>query len=199
MAVNLTNYCSGIQKSLDWCQGTPEMPGIRRRIYYIAKGDILAWPALPRDSKGRATSAILQGSFTLRADAHFKYIEIIADKSQLTSEPQGEYPSQTQLNKLVAVHPGVGPEATAACAYINNTDCVFVVVDMKGHYRVVGSENWLTKSTVNQDLGQGPSGTTSTTVNVEASDEVAAPFYTGTLDTEDGEIDCAGDVAASDS
>jgi hypothetical protein len=44
---------------------------------------------------------------------------------------------------------------------------------------------------VAQDLGQGATGTTSTTINAEATDEVPAPFYVGTLATEDGDIDCS--------
>lgn len=187
--------CSALQKSLGWCQGTPELPGVKRRIYYLAKSEIVGFPKLPRDEHGRATSAIYEGDFTLKADAKWKYIDILPDKSQLTSEAQGELPSQTQLNKLVAVHPGVGPEASAAAAYINNTDSVFVVEDMKGNYRVVGCDKWNTKSTVAQDLGQGATGTTSTTINVEASDEVPAPFYVGSLETEDGDIDCSGKAA----
>jgi hypothetical protein len=191
MATNNNNACVGLQKSLAWCQGTPELPGVRRRIYYISKGQIVKWPTLPRDAKGRATSAILQGNFELRADAKWQYIDILPDKSQLTSEAQGELPSQTQLNKLTAVHPAVGAEASAAAAYINNNDNVFVVQDMSDNYRVVGSEKWLTKSTVAQDLGQGATGTTSTTINAEATDEVPVPFYVGTLATEDGDIDCS--------
>jgi hypothetical protein len=85
----------------------------------------------------------------------------------------------------------VGEEASAAAAYINNNDNVFVIQDMKDNYRVVGSEKWLTKSTVAQDLGQGATGTTSTTINAEATDEVPAPFYVGTLATEDGDVDCS--------
>jgi hypothetical protein len=191
MATTTTTTCSSLQKSLAWCQGTPELPGVRRRIYYISKGQIVKWPTLPRDTKGRPTSAVLSGDFELKADAKWQYIDILPDKSQLTSEAQGELPSQTQLNKLVAVHPGVGEEASAAAAYINNNDNVFVVQDMKDKYRVVGSEKWLTKSTVAQDLGQGATGTTSTTINAEATDEVPAPFYVGTLATEDGDIDCS--------
>lgn len=187
--------CSALQKSLGWCQGTPELPGVKRRIYYLAKSEIVGFPTLPRDEHGRATSAIYDGDFTLKADAKWKFIDILPDKSQLTSEAQGELPSQTQLNKLVAVHPGVGPEASAAAAYINNTDSVFVVEDMKGNFRVVGCDKWNTKATVAQDLGQGATGTTSTTINVEASDEVPAPFYVGTLETEDGDIDCSGKAA----
>ena len=187
----MAKTCTSIQKSLGWCQGTPELPGVKRRIYFIAKSFIVGFPQLPRDELGRSTSAVLVGDFVLMADATWKYIDILPDKSQLTSEAQGELPSQTQLNKLVAVHPGVGQEASAAAAYINNTDNVFIVEDMKGNYRVLGNDKWTTKATVAQDLGQGATGTTSTTINVEATDEVPAPFYVGKLDTEDGEIDCA--------
>ena len=119
----------------------------------------------------------------LKADAKWKYIDILPEKSQLTSEAQGELPSQTQLNKLTAVHPGVGEEASAASAYLNNNDNVFLVENMKGKFRVVGSEAWTTKTTVAQDLGQGATGTTSTTISVEATDECPAPFYTCLLYT----------------
>jgi hypothetical protein len=141
----MATKCTSIQKSLGWCQGTPELPGVKRRIYFLAKSFILGYPQLPRDELGRATSAILAGDYTLAADAKWKYIDILPDKSQLTSEAQGELPSQTQLNKLVAVHPGVGQDASAAAAYINNTDNVFIVEDMKGNYRVLGNDKWTTK------------------------------------------------------
>ena len=174
--------------------GTPELPGIRRRIYYIAKNKIASWPAYNRDENQRTKTAALTGNFTLVADAKWKYIDILADKSQLTSEAQGEMPSQTQLNKLTAVHPGVGPEATAAACYLNNSDNVFIVEDMKGFHRVVGSDKWITKTTVSQDNGQGPTGTTSTTITVEATDEVPAPFYLGIIATDDGNIDCMANL-----
>ena len=183
--------CSPLQKSLNWCMGTPELPGIRRRIYYISKSEVALWPRYNRDANRRSKTSVLVGNFTLVADAKWKYIDILADKSQLTSDPQGEIPSQTQLNKLTAIHPGVGPEATAAACYLNNSDNVFIVEDMKGLFRVIGSEKWITKTTVTQDNGQGPTGATSTTINVEATDEVPAPFYVGTIVTEDGTIDCS--------
>lgn len=141
----MATQCTSIQKSLGWCQGTPELPGVKRRIYFLAKSGIVKFPTLTRDELGRPTSAILDGSFTLATDTKWKYIDILPDKSQLTSEAQGELPSQTQLNKLTAVHPGVGPEASAAAAYINNTDNVFIVEDMKGNFRVLGNDKWQTK------------------------------------------------------
>ena len=184
----MATVCSTIQQSLAWCQGTPELPGIKRRIYYISKDQIVAWPTLTYDALGRLTSAAYSGSFVLAADATWKFIDILTDKSQLTSDPQGEFPSQTQLNKLVAVHPSVGVEASALSAYVNNNDCVYLVETVRGKFRVVGSEKWQVKSTVAQDLGQGATGTTSTTLNVEATDECPAPFYDGEIVTEDGII-----------
>ena len=191
--------CINIQRSLDWCMGTPELPGIKRRVYYIAKNQIVKWPTFLRDDNGRVSSSTLSGSFTLVADAKWHYIVILADKSQLTSEAQGEVPSQTQLNKATLVHPGVGPEASAASAYLNNSDNVFIVEDMKGNFRIVGSERWMTKTTVAQDNGQGATGTTSTTISVEATDEIPSPFYVGTLDTEEGVIHCGDGTSTGDS
>ena len=181
--------CSPLQKSLAWCMGTPELPGIRKRIYYISKDQIAEWPTYIRDYYNRrAKKAAYRGDFVLVADAKWKYIDILPEKSQLTSEPQGELPSQTQLNKLVAVFPGVSPEASAAACYLNNSDNVFLVEDMKGFFRVVGCRKWFTKTTVTQDNGQGPTGNTSTTINVEAPDEVPSPFYMGIIETEDGDV-----------
>ena len=180
--------CSAYQKSLAWCQGKPELPGIKRRLYYISKQEIVQWPTLKHDTNGRLQASVYDGNFTLKADAKWLFIDIIPEKSQLTSEAQGEYPSQTQLNKLTAVHPGVGEEASAAAAYLNNSDNVFLVEDMHGQFRVVGSDKWTTKTTVAQDLGQGATGTTSTTINVEATDECPAPFYTGVITAEAGDI-----------
>ena len=49
--------------------------------------------------------------------------------------------------------------------------------------------------TVKDGTASVSTGTTSTTINVEATDEVPAPFYVGTLETEDGDIDCSGKAA----
>ena len=189
--------CKPLQKSLNWCEGKPVLPGIRRKLYYTSKSNIAKWPTLPTDAAGRPTSAVYVGSFVLVADATWKVIDVLSEKSQLTSEAQGEAPSQTQLNKLTAVHPDIGPEATAACAYLNNSDNVFIMQDMTGRYRVVGADLYNTKTTVAQDLGQGATGTASTTITAEAPDVVAAPFYEGEIVTEDGTIAASGSQSGS--
>lgn len=184
----MANSCINLQKSFGWCEGTPVLPGIRRRLYYIAKSFILKWPTLAKDENGRTTSAVYTGDFVLSADATWKYIDVLPSKSQVQSEAQGEKPSQTQLNTLTAVHPGTGEDATAAAAYMNNCDNVFLIQDMTGKFRVIGSEMYDTDTTVAQDLGQGATGTASTTITCKATDVVPAPYYTGKIVTEDGEI-----------
>ena len=179
--------CPTLQKSLDWCEGMPSHPGVRRRVYFCNKNLIVAYPTLPRDEFGRPTAAILEGNFELADGAYWQYLDINIDKSTVTSEPQGEVPSQTQLNKATFVHNGIDEEATAAAGWLNNSDNVYIVEDMPGKFRVLGNNKWRTKTTVNQDMGQG-TNPASTTINVEVTDEVAAPFYFGSIETEDGTV-----------
>ena len=180
--------CSSIQKSLAWCQGRQQFAGMRRRLYFIDKKNIMLWPKLPRDSNGRPLGAAYNGVFVLATDTEWQYIDILLERSQLTSDPQGEYPAQMQLNKLVAVHPGVGEEATEFAALVNAADCVFIVEDMQGNLRVVGHEHYPVKVTVAQDEGQWAGSAPSTIITVEAADDVPAPVYGGIFVVEGREI-----------
>jgi hypothetical protein len=180
--------CTSILKSLGWCQGTPVKPGIRKRVYYVNRDDILSWPNLTRDDLGRVTSSTYKGNFTLAEGVKWQYIDHLPSKAEFKSETQGEKPSQTFKETVTLVHPGVGEAAVAATAPLLNSDLVFIVEDMDGKYRVVGSKNWDATATVSRDQGQGAAGTAGTTITLEASDEVDAPFYTGTIETEDGTI-----------
>lgn len=184
----MSNTCDSLQKSVDWCEGTPVLPGIRKRLYYINKKLIVAWPTLTKNSIGQVTSAKYTGNFTLAENAVWSYIDILPDKSTHTSEPQGEYPSMTQLNKLQVVHPGTGEDAALLASVMNNANNVFICETADGKFRVTGSEMYDVKCTVNQDLGQGATGTASTTINVEATDVIPAPFYEGEIETADGTI-----------
>ena len=180
--------CSPLLGSLEWCEGKPVLPGIRRRLYYTSKSNIAKWPELEVDEYGRPISAILKGDFEMVADKFFHVIDVLVEKSGLTSEAQGEAPSQTQLNKLTAVHPAVDEKATMASAYMNNNDLVCLVQDMDGKYRMLGNEKWQGKATVAQDNGQGATGNASTTITFEHTDLIPAPFYEGSIPTENGII-----------
>lgn len=174
--------CTDLQKSLEWCEGKPQYAGIRRRIYYSSRNNFVSLPTVPLDENGRPTSSVLTGEFAMKEGAQFFFIDIIPDRSQSTSASQGEYPSQTSLDKIVAVHPGVGPEASEAAAYCHNTNNVYIFEDIDGNARVIGVETqWPVKSTVEMDFGQGPAGTASTTITVEGTNKVPFPTYKGDI------------------
>ena len=182
--------CNNLQQSLAWCQGKPQYAGIRRRLYFIPRNDILEWPQLERDNGGNITVASygFDDSFVLRAGAVWNYIDILPEKSQLTSEPQGDYPNQTQLNKLVALHPGIGQEAAQVAAMLSGSECIFAVEDMSGRCRIVGADFYQIKTTVSMDHGQGVAASAGTTVTVDTTDVCPAPRYQGIILTEDGEV-----------
>lgn len=192
-----TPSCKGIQKTIGWCIGTPEIGGVRRSAYYICISDIVQQAQIPKDAKGRPTSATLTGQYAFAADCVAQRIDIDPAKSRYQSEAQGECPGQTQLDKLTLYHPSVSPEATAACCYINNSPCIFFFQDTQGRWRVCGNLDLPIKNTVTQDGGEGVTGSPNTTISVESTNLVAFPYYTGKIETVDGEIDCSTTTAAA--
>lgn len=182
------NSCSVLAGSVEWCEGKTVVPGIRRRCYYIHKKSITKWPVLAGAADGRPTTSTYQGSFELAEGEHFHHVDLLINGSGINSDPQGEMPSQTQLNKFVGVHPGTKEEATMLAAYCNNSDLVWLTQDADGKFRVTGSEMSETKTTVSQAGGQNRTDTAQTTVNVEATDLIPQPFYTGQIDDEDSMI-----------
>lgn len=182
--------CDPIQQSLDWCEGRPQYAGIRRKIYYTSRSNVLAYPKVPLDEIGRPTGSTTVGDFSLVEGAVFYHIDIIPERSQATSAAQGEYPSQSSLDTVTAVHPGVGPEASAAAAYCHNTDNVYIIEDVDGRARLIGIEDmWETKAEVAMDFGQGPTGTAGTTITISGTNKVPFPQYVGKITTEEGEVD----------
>lgn len=173
--------CNNIQKSLAWCEGKSSYPGIRKKIFYISKSEISKWPVREPNAAGYT------GNFTLAADAKWFSIDCLANKSSVSSEAVGEAPSQLQQNKGQFVLPGTDKDFSSLAHYVNNNDSVFIVQTMNGEYRILGAEEWPVTAKVAQDSGKG-TDSASTTLDVEALDQSPAPFYTGTITTEDGVI-----------
>lgn len=186
-----SKVCAVQQKSAGWCEGSTEIAGIRKKFYFTACANIADAPVLPTDENGHPTSVTLSGSYVMRADKVFHYIDGIPNKNQFTSEGQGDIPSQTQLNKLTAIFPSIGEDATGICLSLNNTPSVVIFQDNKGRWRVFRNEYGTFKATVKQDSGQGVTGELSTTIDIEDTDIIACPFLPAgfTITTEEGEIE----------
>ena len=196
----MANNCENttIYDSLRFCPGDTVLPGVRKCTYYAPKSAIASWPTLPKTSASMKQLAIYQGSFVMAADAVFKRIDLTLNKGRITYETQGEKPSRTFLNKGVFNHPYNNEEAAGFARQAVADDFVFVTQQRDGKWRVLGSEMFETDVKVGGDTGEGTTGEVGTTIDVDATDECPAPFYVGTLVTDDGEIDCSGNPVAGE-
>lgn len=183
-----------LYNSLAWCTGRRVLPGIRKRLYYIPKSDIVKWPVLPNapEKDGNISEIVTyKGDFTLAADAKWRYIEVVTGESPVSSEAQGEMPSQTSLNKGTFKYPSIEEEATAFAKQANNDDLVYCYQSAGGRYRIIGNEMYLTTTKVKQEHGATVTDKAGTTIETECTDLCPPPFYTGKLLTEEGELDCS--------
>lgn len=181
---------SSLYESLDWCDGRTTLPGIKQRVYYIPKSEILVWPKLPslKEAKAMSELATYQGNFVLTADKKWRALDSLDAKSNVTSESQGEKPSRTALNKSTLKHAGTDEEATGFARQANIDNLVYLVQQRNKKFRVVGSDEFDVDTKVSQALGEGYSGEAGTTLDIEATDLCPAPFYPGKIETEDGDI-----------
>lgn len=179
-------------ESLRFCQGTRVIPGIRDRVYYIAKRDIVKWPKLPAvngESVQTAKLATYEGDFTLASDKKWQRIDLTLNKGNVEWETQGEQPSCTFLNKLTASYPGTSAEAAAFCGLAVNDDIVYLVQQRAGQFRVLGNEMFNTVSKPKGSTGEGTSTNGGTDIEIEATDIYPAPFYPGKIETiDDGDL-----------
>ena len=193
MAQN-NNPCaqSAPYESLRFCQGTRVIPGIRDRVYYIAKRDIVKWPKLPAvngESVQTAKLATYEGDFTLASDKKWQRIDLTLNKGNVEWETQGEQPSCTFLNKLTASYPGTSAEVAAFCGLAVNDDIVYLVQQRDGQFRVLGNEMFNTVSKPKGSTGEGTSTNGGTDIEIEATDIYPAPFYPGKIETaDDGDL-----------
>ena len=187
MATECSN--AALYSSLGFCKGKPLLPGIRTRVYYIAKSDIVKFPTLPdKATENMASLATYTGSFELEAEKKWKYIDLIDNKGKIESESQGDFPARTFINKISLVHPETDEEATGFARQANADDFVYLVQMRNGKFRVLGNESFRTDTNPKQDSGEGVSGDFGTTIDIEVTDVCPAPYYTGEIVTDEGTI-----------
>lgn len=181
-----------VWRNLPFCKGNRVLAGIRTRIYYIAKRDIVSWPALPSETTGKmGLLAEYSGNFHLAADKKWQYIDLVDNKGKIESESQGEYPARTFINKTSLTHPGTDYEATGFARQANADDFVYLIQQRLGKFRVIGCRQFPTDTKPKTDTGEGTQGDFGTTLDISCTDICPAPFYGGLIETELGYIDGA--------
>lgn len=185
---------NNIYDDLKFCKGKTVLPGLRPKVYYIPKGQIVKFPTLPEvDSEGATMESIgtYEGDFVLAADAVAKRIDILTPASNVTSASQGEKPSKTFQNSSTLKYAGNNAAAVGFARLANSDDFVYIVQQRDGKWRVVGNESFETNTNPSQDSGMAETDASGTTLEITVTDVCPAPYYVGKLNTSDGVLDCA--------
>lgn len=182
--------------SIEVCPGQTFMPGIRRRMYFVPKADIVKWPKLPKitgaDGQKMKSLAILVGDFQLAEDKYFQYMDLKDEASNVTFEPIGEDGSKLVQNTANAILAGQSDEMKGFARQVLNTDMVFVYQQRDGKFCVLGNEMFVGHVNPSGDTGAEATAAVTTTFTIEVKDECPVPTYTGKLYIANGKyIDCA--------
>ena len=176
-------------RSLKWPSGKTQLPGVRAKVLFIEKRNIVVWPVLPETfTESMGELVIYDGSFQLAAGAFWKEISTIVDKSPLDGKAQGTKPSKTFINQLVVAHEGVEEDASAFAMQANNDDFVYLAQTKKGKFRVIGNDMFQTDTVAEQKLGAAATEEMGTTLTITCTDVAPGIFYVGEIVTEDGII-----------
>ena len=182
---------TALYESLEHCKGSTVLPGLRPAVYCIPKRDIVTFPKPPSTvpSGGHMGAlATITTDFVLATDAKWKRIDIVSNASNVNSESQGEAPSKTFNNTAAFKYPGNNAEAAAFCRQANADDLVYLWQQRDGQFRLLGNDMFETNTTPAQESGSAETDASGTTINVAVTAIMPSPFYTGKIETEDGDI-----------
>lgn len=171
-------------ESIEACPGKVNLPGIRRRMYYIPKADIVTFPKLPKvgaTGVNMAGLAKYAGDFVLAEDKYFKFMDLKDEASNVTFGTEGENGSKIVKNTANAILAGMDDELKGFAREVLNTDMVYVYQQRDGKFCVIGNEMFASHTAPEGDTGAEATAATTTTYVIECYDECPVPTYEGIL------------------
>ena len=179
-----------LYEDVQYCQGSASLPGVRPHMYMIRRVNILTFPNVQGDAATKLEDvAVIKDSFVLAEGAKFVKIDLVEGESEPTCENQGNEGAKSFLNKVAFVLPGTQKKVTGLIAKLNNDDVIFLYPQRDGAIRVIGNEMFRVQVELGQNAGKQVTDSSQSTITASVSDINPAPFYEGTFETEDGEID----------
>jgi len=178
---------AALYEDIDFCLGDKSFPGTRNHAYYVPRRDIKTFPRPTGASAEKMEDiCVIKSNIELYADKTWKRLDLVPNESEPSCEGQGSYGSKTILNKIQLVLPGTGKKNSGLISNLNNDDVVFLIPMADGKCRLFGSPLYQAEIAVSQAYGKAATDANTTTVEVSATDEFAAPFYEGEFTTSEG-------------
>lgn len=184
--------------NLDFNIGKVNPSGIGTTLYRIRRRYITAFPTIENDPDkndtiGEADLATYDGSFTLASGKKWQKIYSTQGKGNITSETTGDTDSKMFINHASFSFPDLTPEALGFSKASVNDDYVYVVKSA-GRYHVIGSADYRSTTSVAPTSGDAAGSTKGIVFTVDCPDVSSLPVYVGTIETDDGTLNCATDT-----
>ncbi len=178
-----------LYEDLPSCKGQKSLPGTRNHMYLVRKANITAWPEWPdADTATLEEVAKVKGDFTLAADKKWLKVELVPNQNNIASERVGTYGAYLFRNTYTAVVPGSEEKQTALAAELVNDDCIFLVPQRNGKYRLIGNQMFNVDISPALATGSTVEDTNAITFTIACEDTIPAPFYPGKIATSDGDV-----------
>lgn len=189
----MANKCTtdkDLYEDVQYCQGSASLPGIRPHMYMVRRANILTFPKVQGDAATKIEDvAVIKDSFVLAEGVKFVKIDLVEGESEPTCDNQGNEGAKSFLNKVDFVLPGTQKKVTGTITKLNNDDVIFLYPQRDGAIRVIGNEMFRVQLELGQSAGKQVTDSSQSKITASVSDINPAPFYEGTFETEDGEID----------
>lgn len=178
-----------LYEDLPSCKGQKSLPGTRNHMYLVRKANITAWPEWPdADTATLEEVAKVKGDFTLAADKKWLKVELVPNQNNIASERVGTFGAYLFRNTYTAVVPGSEEKQTALAAELVNDDCIFLVPQRNGKYRLIGNQMFNVDISPALATGSTVEDTNAITFTIACEDTIPAPFYPGKIATSDGDV-----------
>lgn len=191
-----TSACTeqDLYEDVIFCPGDRSTPGTRNHFYYVKKSKC---QSIPKPKGYNATKleevAVISDNIVLQENETWKKVSLVPLEAEITNKSQGQYGAKTYENKAVLVLPGSAKKNTGLIAMLNNDDVLILVPMANGQHRLFGNADYQTQVDLSQAQGKTPTDPNTTTIDVTVNDQFPAPFYEGTLLTEEGTISGTND------
>ena len=168
--------------------GSDNTPGIQQQVFYAPLEDIATLPAPDKDDSASTTGTFadlvtITADIIMKPGKQFRSIYVTLEEGDLKHEGQGETDSMSYKNSLEFAHPGSKPEALGFAQWVKNNNIVFLVPEVDGQVRLLGSRAYPAK------LSSAPGGTgkkstdgKKTTFTFHSSRKGPAPIFKGKVE-----------------
>lgn len=179
--------------SLPWADGQINPSGIKTTIYFCRKTNIASMPRIAAAPATPSENVNVAGDFEMAGESFFHTMYTTQGKGKLTFEAMGEKDHKMFLNKGSFSFPDISAAAKSLAKQTLNSNVVIIVAlphETEKRFIMLGDDDYDVTVTIKGDTGDKPGSEKGITFEIEVPSTTPLPGYTGSLQLENGVLDC---------